>query len=718
MSTAADTAVLRSGALRVEIEPEHGRIVRLGHAKLGVEVVTEPRLAENFRLLVPLPHRRGHYVAGRDQPLAELRVDGDRCWLRWHGVASEEGRFDVDVTQTIQLSGDDVTVRTEVANHSPYQVEEVANVVLGGMGNATERTDWRLHFANGGGQGEEWSCYDTFPGSYLGPARPVWTRMYPGGMAMPWIDLYHVSGGKGLYVGNHDPQARQSVVWSELTPCTTYGGPGGDGQYWPDPDRAGGEPVGMALSWNSIPFVRPGTTWQGPPIVLHFHEGTWWAAAEYFRSWYDATIAAGRPPIDQRRSWLATEDAWQSTIISYPDGTIGYRFRDLPAMARQAREAGITVLQIDGWDIGGIDRDYPRYSPDPRLGTAEELREALAECRRLGVYVMLFANLQWVNVETDWYDAELHRYVVRDPHGNPRGGMGWEYNTTLGLLGQPVHRMVMANPARPEFQRIILDQLANTVRLGGAGTQIDKLGALAQVDYAPDNPLPPADAVPAGALETLARFHRRARREAPEFCLAAEMHWDRAVPYVDASYSRFFTTDHLPTFAAAFPEYRQSCCVTGDFDYGLVNNCLRFGHVVNVEARCLHATVAEAPHLGRYVAEALRVRRALRDRIWDSRLVDPRRAGVQGPPEVRYCLHRGTGSGRFTVVLNHFDAVPHTVEIGPLAGNPAAVVHRPYTASQQIELPCRVEIPPEEFVIVTEAGSPQRIDPPATRPAA
>lgn len=698
------TTVLDNDVLRVEVEPEHGRIVTLRHAKLGVDVVAEPRLAENFRLLIPLPHRRGHYVIGRDQRLADLQADGDECRLVWRGLSSEEGQFDIDVTQTIRLKGDDVTVQTEVVNRSPFEVEEVFNVVLGGMGNPAESAEWRLHYANAVGKGEEWSCYETFPGSYLGPAKPVWSRMYPGGMSMPWVGLYHVSGSKGFYVGNHDPEVRQSIVWSELTPCTTHGGPHGDGQYWPDPRQAGDEPIGLALAWNSIPFIKPGATWQGPPIVVHFHDGTWWAAAEYFRSWFDSRIAAGQRHIHQRRSWLATEDAWQSTIISYPDGTIGYRFRDIPQMARQAREAGINVLQIDGWDIGGIDRDYPQYSPDPRLGTAEELRDALAECRRLGVHVMLFANLQWVNVETSWYATELHRYTVRDPHGNVRNAMGWEYNTTLGLLGQTVHRMVMVNPARPEFQRIILDQLASTVRLGADGTQIDKLMALDQVDYAPDNPAPRADAVPAGTLGTLVHFHKQARQADPEFAIASELHWDRAVPFVDASYSRFFTTDHLPTFAAAFPEYRQSCCVTGDFDYGLVNNCLRFGQVINIEARYLHGTVAEMPHLSRYIAEALRVRRSLRDLIWESRLVDPRQAQVRGSEGVRYCVHKSMRSGRFTLVANHFEAETQAVEIGPLTGNAAALVYRPFAPPETVTLPCQIDVPAQEFVIVTEAG--------------
>ncbi|MBO0802688.1 MAG: hypothetical protein J2P25_06380 [Nocardiopsaceae bacterium] len=725
---------LDNGRVRVEIDEEHGRIVGIGHAGLGIEVVTEPRLAENFRLLLPLPSRRGHYLAGRDQRLAGVTADGDSCRLTWNGLRCTDesctdgdcagggrangdragGGFGIEVTQEIRLDGDDVTFRLEVVNRSPLAIEEASTVVLGGMGNDAERDGWRMHLPNHGGRGEEWRCYDTFPGSYLGPAKPTWCRMYPGQMSMPWLDVYHAPAGKGFYLGNHDPEVRLSAAWAELTPFTTRGGPRGDAQYWPEPRHLDGEPAGMALAWNSFPFLPPGGTWQGPTVTLHFHDGTWWAAAEYFRSWYDARIAPER----RETSWMSDEDAWQSTIISYPDGTVGYRFRDLPALARRAREAGINVLQIDGWDVGGIDRDYPDYSPDPRLGTADELRQALAECRDLGVRVMLFTNLQWVHGDTDWYAEELHKYVVRDPYGLVRNGMGWEYNTTLGQLGQTVNWMYMANPSRPEFQRLICDQLHNVVRLGAPGTQIDKLLAMNQVDYAPDNPAPRDSAVPAGTLEALRLVHSRARQADPDFGIASEAHWDRAMPYLEASYSRFFDMDHLPTFAAAFPEYRQSCCITGDFDYGLVNNCLRYGHIINVEARCLHGDAGDVPHLARYVAEALRVRRSLRDRIWDSRLVDPAHARVHGAPSIRYCLHRGrgtgTGSGAHTLVLNHFEREARTVTVEPMEdpGGPAgagvgagarasaATLYRPFAPPQEVSLPAEIDVPPDEFVIV------------------
>jgi hypothetical protein len=50
-------AVLDNGAVRVEIDGEYGRIVSLRHTVLDIEVIGDRRLAENFRLLVPLPGR-------------------------------------------------------------------------------------------------------------------------------------------------------------------------------------------------------------------------------------------------------------------------------------------------------------------------------------------------------------------------------------------------------------------------------------------------------------------------------------------------------------------------------------------------------------------------------------------------------------------------------------------------------------------------------------
>lgn len=686
--------VLENGRIRIEIDPVHGRIMRFRHGPLGIELVGEPRLAENFRLLVPLPTWRGHYIIGKQQVLANADVSGDTVRLTWRNLQSGQGHFSIEVTQTVRLDGDDAIFSMEVENHSGHEVEEVFTVALGGMANSEERENWRLHHANMVGKGEEWAFYDAFPGSYLGPAAPVWVAAYPGDLSMPWVDLYDQVGRKGVSISNRDSEARYSALWTQLQPCTTYRGAEGRAQYWPDREVTGETPVGLTLAWNSFPFIPNGVRWSGPPIVFHFHEGTWWEAADHYRAWFDRQWT-----IDKRGSWMAEADAWQSTIISYPEGTIGYHFRDLPNMARDALKYGIRVLQIDGWDIGGIDRDYPQYTPDPRLGTWEELRGGLSECRAMGVQVMLFSNLQFINIETDWFKEELHRYAVRDPHGSMRNGMGWEYNTTLGLLNQTIHRMVPANPSRPEFQQIVLDQLQNVVRLGAPGTQIDKVHVFTTFDYAPDNPAPREAAYPQGTLDTIGAFAAAAREVDPTFRIASEVHWDRLVPLVDASYSRFFGTDHIPTFGHTFPEYRQSCCVTGDWDFGLVNNCLRFGHIINVEARCLHGTASDAPNLSRYVAEALRTRRALWDVLWHSTVIEAPPVMVDGPPEVLSTLHQSWAGGRKALVLNHFERGELMARIGSLSGAANALLYRPFREPESIKLPASVVVTPDEFVI-------------------
>jgi hypothetical protein len=316
---------------------------------------------------------------------------------------------------------------------------------------------------------------------------------------------------------------------------------------------------------------------------------------------------------------------------------------------------------------------------------------------------MLFSNLQWINIETDWYRNELHQYAMRDPYGNIRGGMGWEYNTTLGLRNQTIYRMVPANPSRPEFQRIILEQLQNVVRLGAPGTQIDKLGGIAELDYAMDNPAPRDAALAKGVLTTLQAFYQRAQQANPAFRIASEVHWDRAVPFVDASYSRFFSRDHIPTFGHTFPEYRQSCCITGNWDYGLVNNCLRFGHIINVETRCLHGTASDAPALSLYVSEALRIRRMLRKRLWQSQIVEARSVGVNGPSELLYSLHRSQNDDQQTLVLNHFASKGLQAEITGLDTSKHAVLYRPFHEQEHISLPAAITVPPNEFVVVALA---------------
>ncbi len=681
---------------RIELEEEHGCILSLRSPRLGVELVRERRLARNFALLVPLPDLRAHYVWGHEQKLTRVEGadGGSSARLVWQGLQSARGWFDIAVILDVSVAGPEVTFRWTVENHSGHTVEEVRGPVLGGLHQPEERDDWRLHWTAWVGTGQEWAFYREFPGSYLGPVDPIWTAAYPGNMAMPWADLYNPKRGCGVYFGLHRVEPRRASLFAEITPGTDYGP---RGQMWPRAERLG-VPVAAALGWSTFAFARPGTTFGGGEVVVAFHAGDWSAAAERYRAWYDRHL-----PQPRTDGWLHEADAWQSTIISYPEDTVGYRFSDLPRMARVAKDHGIHVLQIDGWDIGGIDRGYPQYTPDPRLGTAEELTGAIRECRALGVHVMLFNNLHVANLETEGWASELRRYAVRDPWGHRQNGMGWEYGTILGLQGQCVPRMVPLNPAHARFRDIAVDQLLNPARLGAPGVQIDKVASPGYVDYHPDLVDGRGVSMQEGMLEVMRRFALEARAMVPDFDIASETHWDRMVPFMSATYSRFFSATHLPTFAHAFPEIRQSCCVTGPSDFNMVNNCLRYGHIVNIEGRCLHGTAADAPVTARYAAAALGLRRSLRHVLWDGRPQLPSAPGVR-------MEHDGMLAGRFVsadgattaLVLNHWQDGARRVSLREIAGRDSGevTVHSVGAEPRRVSLPAELAVEPEQVLVV------------------
>ncbi len=688
--------VLSNGCLRVSVDPGSGVITRCVDETRGVELVQEPLLANNFRLLVPLPALRGHYIEGREQHVSDVisNPGGTAATLTYRELTSAQGRFDIVVTLTLQLEDDDLRVTLGLVNNSGHTVEE-ATVCIGGIDQPDASESWRVHHPDQFGKGREWAAFSEFPGTYLGPSSPVWLGMYHGGLCMPWLDLYDRDARVGVMLASLDPRRAPAIsaAYAELKPHGIQGRNPRSPEFQDWPARTTGRATGLTLGWTYFPFLAPGSAAATPTTVWHFHDGTWWQAAQHYRAWF---LREFPEYLMAARTWLPDADAWQSTIISYPDDRVGYSFRELPRLAAEALAHGIRVLQIDGWDVGGIDRDYPDYTPDPRLGTVDELKAAIRACQALGCRVLLFVNLQWANLETAEYAEHLHGYSVKDPRGITRNSMGWEYHTSAGLLEQCESRVVMMNPSHAGFRALIVERLVAAAALGADGFQIDKLGTVAEFDYsAPDGD--PAASVTAGVMQSLHELASRVRTLDPDFAFAAETHWDRSLLHCEASYARFFSRDHLPTAAVAFPEFRQTVCVTGDDDLGLVNNAVRFAHVINVEAHYLHGGTGALPRLGRYLEEILRLRHELREALWYCRVAEPVGVDVRG--DVFFGRLDGVRSDDSALVLNHFSSQAQRAVVA-IDGVDAAVLHRPFCAPEERALPTEITLPPDEVAIL------------------
>lgn len=680
----APAARIATDAVTLEVDRSTGSLIALAHAPLGISLIAEPRLAASFELLLRTPGFRGRRLAGVAQAPPRIDVEPEALTIAWDALADADGDYAVAVEQRIAVEGDTVTFVTHVRNESPHVVEELKSPLLGGLANAAEADDWILQYQDRW-RAERRRFYREFPSDQM-ERYPV--QLHPVS-ALPWCSLYDERRRRGVYLGVHDPEVRLSMLLDGLHPTSAYP------SRWPSAEEAEDrEPIGALLGWGHFPFVQPGTSWTSPPVVVHFHEGTWWEAADYYRDWFTTHW-----PLDKRDSWLYREDAWQSTIVSFPDDTVNYRFADLPRLAADAKAYGINVLQLDGWDVGGLDRGYPEYEPDPRLGTRQELIDAIAACQAQGVRVMLFANAQIVNTEADEYRERWAAETLLDAHGFPAYKINWGYHGMLERLGQGACAQTILRTEGTSFQAEIVERLGRLAELGADGLQIDKTNEFVYVDYAAGGDA--GAAYLRGLVAILDGVKRRGQAVNPEFVVAHEAWLDRAIPIADAAYTRIFEPGHVPVMEYAFPEYRLTNCLMG-VDYTLANRCVQWGHIVNFECDGIHGSTASRPKVAAYVAELLRMRRALADVLWHGRLAEPR--GVEcSDARIDVAAWRGR-DGRGALVLAHLEDadLDVTVGIGRACG---ATLHVPFEEPRQVELPCRLRIPRDRLAILEYAAS-------------
>src|SRR5712691_1306516 len=113
-----------------------------------------------------------------------------------------------------------------------------------------------------------------------------------------------------------------------------------------------------------------------------------------------------------------------------PEGNVTFTFKDIPLWASEALAYDVRSVLISGWNVGGHDGGYPNYTPDPRLGTWEDLAAGIRACHKMSVKVFFFVNVQPVDTDTDWYREVLYQYRVTSQFGATT-----QYGWGMGSLG-------------------------------------------------------------------------------------------------------------------------------------------------------------------------------------------------------------------------------------------------------------------------------------------
>ena len=473
MTPSADLKEFETPLCTLRLDSVTGNLCGITWKNPKLEIIQEPRLGENFRLRFPRPGYEANYFLSSQQKVSRIeeRPDGVTC----HYDSLRNAREEINVKAAYHLRAVEgrLEFSLEIENSTDLPLAEVFFGIIGGQNGLVNRQDTE----------------SLVPGLFTNLAPGHLSAVSPGVMAEATWAFVIPRRGSNTRDSTWSWDGRSSTIprrtW-DFTMPTTIPSPGWPAStmsfvlspkppWWETSGRRpptcpADEPIGLTMGWLNFPYAKKGTSRFGP-VALQVHPGDWHEGSALYRKWFDQHFQVRRPP-----TWLRKEMAWQSVIISNCEDEVLYRFKDWPKLAADAKKYDVTTFEILGWNVGGIDRGYPQYTPDPRLGTREEFRQALAEIRRIGVHPLLFANIQVADTATPLFKEKLHRYAVMGEWAPDYPLMGWGEGTISARLGLTRSNMTMVSPSHPEYRKLLVDQFVERVKDGGEGFQFDKAG--------------------------------------------------------------------------------------------------------------------------------------------------------------------------------------------------------------------------------------------------
>jgi len=701
----AQTRTVDTPPAVLRLSESSGDLIGVRWKNPDLEVIGEPRLGENFRIVLPQEGYEGNYFYSHDQKVSKIEVTPDGVLCTYDSLKNERETVPVAVRYRIQIAGEQIHFSIEVDNPTDRKISEVMYGIVGGQQGIGNRLDteslvpsWPSNLAanhfsrfHGGGYG----------GGNLGIRYDAGTFTYPGTMQMGWMDVYNPKAGIGYYYANQDVETRLTLLEVELRPFSRSASVQ---DSWPTPADAQGEPIGITIGWVNFPYVSHGTFRAGP-VALQVHNGDWHAASAIYRAWYDQHFKIDRPP-----DWLRKENAWQSIILSNSEDVIVHRFDELPKLAADAKKYGITTFEILGWDMGGIDRGYPQYRPNPRLGTPAEFKKALAEMHALGVHPLIFSNIQFADTATPLFPNYLRQFAVEGRWAPDFELHGWGEGTISARSGLTKSNMTLVSPAYPAYRKFLIDQYLALVRDGADGFQFDKTNSLAALDFNPHLPVAPDKSLPQGLIDIFQELIPAARAINPNFAIASEIWFDRVLPYVDVSYMRMGTVDMDSTaFRYTFPEWTATIFGESPGDINPMNNGMRYGLVWDLAPRHYNDSADEplTRPLAQYVSELIGIRKKYEDLLFFGRFNDMIGATVSGGPDIRYSVFKSMNPDNKDVasVIVNFGDAPESATLSIDGASGEVVVAAPDLPDRHAALPLQISIPPHRLVVVVKRAT-------------
>ena len=646
--------ILDTGNLRLEFAPDNGALVSMVALQTGWHIERRPELGLSWRLLVPISGElRDNPVYGEKQKLSSVTQLDDGLRFVWEKIISERaGQLDVTVTVTVRNEGGQAVWHTDIDNRCPYQVECVYSPYLGDLTHP-EGSGYFKVFHYKYAAAEEWNVWPVFDThfGYYGTDYPTQfgqDSLSLATPATPFVLLHNEC--QGLYVGSKADEG-EMVAWHlEHRPGWGFS----IAHRVSEKDEIAGKTVHTLFAPVHMCYIMPGERRQLTPIAFQAYQGGWHQGADIYKTWRDAFK---KLPVNPK--WVDEPHAWLQLHINSPEDELRLRYTELPKVAAECARHGVKAIQLVGWNDGGQDQGNPSHNTDPRLGTFEELKQAIADCQAMGVRIILFAKFVWADRGTQWFRRELKNYAVKDPYGDYYMHPGYKYFTPAQLLDINTKRLIPMCFGSEKYMEICTAEFKKFIELNADGFLFDECMHHTPAWLCFDTTHGHRYGWPVYSRDR--EFIERLRRTPgmrEDFMMAGEAIYDQEYDVYNLSYHRSEDRNFIPLSRYLRPRSPIMTAITGFEDRNMVNQCLMYRYIISYEPYNFKGWLHDYPVTLEYGKQMDALRIAYRKYFWDGEFRDTcgamvmRTDGAAHHPYARFEAEDGSSA---LVICNYDD---------------------------------------------------------------
>lgn len=662
----AKDVVIRDNKMLVAFNSQTGALARLVSRNPDWTIERRPDLGISFRMLVPLPGRQDNFILGQKQRVSSIeKVSEHEVVIVWKNLRSQHGGvLPITFTATVSLNDGVITFGGKVVNDSKLTVQTLDYPYLGDLNppGRHSRLDVRT------------TWYDNLQSAEIYPdfrnAKGYWGDFYPTKTFDSYRSLFCLiqSQDKGLYVEMENPHQPYLIEYtfeqhpglvSEITnrvPAKgTIPGKSLDGK-----STNGNLLVHLEFRTCQLIFQHPHTVFNLAPVVIRCYNGDWHAGVDLYKAWRKTWFKKPHLP-----GWVNNIGAWQQLQIDSPVQDWRVHYDSLVSYGRECADNGVDAIQLVGWNTGGQDGHDPQMSIDSHLGTAKQLRDAIAKVQAMGVHVILFGKLNWADMTTEWAKKELYKYAATDPYGIPYQQGGYSYYTPVQLAGINNHRRYVMDFLDPAYRKIAVGQFEKLLSLGSSGWLYDEVCHHGPVKYsfAQGHGYTPPGFIYAGDMPMGKDLREAADSiSGDNFLFAGEGPQDWLTQYYPFTYTRI-NASSTPVQRYIAPHSPIMVAVTGFDDRDMLNLCLLDRYIIEYEPYNFKGHITDFPMTLAYGKKIDALRTRYEDYLWNATFRDTMGATVTANGDFKYSVFVTPEGKKAVVIINLGSSKPVTAHV-------------------------------------------------------